>query len=76
MGIAKDRGVIKEHPTHTSKGPTNVNTDNITEHLGKGVIKENPAKANTIDNANQKNGNDLNNSHVTNNPYKLRNDKG
>ena len=65
MVISKGRGVIKEHPSHTSKGPTNVNMDNRTDHKGKGVIKENPAKANTKDNANQKDGNNSNNSYST-----------
>ena len=70
MGIAKDGGVIKEHPTLTSKSPTNVNTDNnINEHKGEGVIKENPALTLNY-------GNNSNNSHVTNKPYKLRDGMG
>ena len=76
MGITKGLGVIKEHHAHTSKGPTNINTDKRTDHKGKGVIKENPAKASTKNNANQKDGNNSNNSYSTNNPYKLSDCKG
>ena len=69
MGIDRGRGVIKEHPTLTSKGPANVNTDNITEYKGEGVIKENPALT-------PNNGNNSNNSHVTNKLHKLGDGKG
>ena len=47
-------------PASTEKGHGNAK--------GRGVIEKNPAKANTNDNANQKDGN---NSNSINNPYKL-----